>query len=78
MVTFTIWAHVDEVGPRAYAARAMAIPRSVGQRSAPEERIAVCDTREEAEREAARLAEALAADIRRRGNRVAEPSGARA
>lgn len=74
MLNFCLWTQVEQRGPRRFRARVMAIPYGIEQRVAPEERVALAQSREKADAEAARLAKALARDIRARGHRVLSQS----
>jgi len=71
MVEFTLWTRIEHAGPGSYLVKVSAIPCGVEQRCAPEERTLACCDEEQARLAAKRLEQALAADIRARGNRVA-------
>ena len=73
---FRLQSRIEHESPGSFVARVRAIPVSVGERVAPEERVCVCYGRSHARRALRRLERELEYDIRARGNRlavVAEP-----
>lgn len=72
MVDFELHGWVECLGPARFRAKVVAILFDAEQRSAPEERCIECPSLEQALAARARLAAALAHDIRARGNRVIE------
>jgi hypothetical protein len=76
MVEFAVRIELKRLAPGRYRARAVATPRNVELRSAPEERSIECASLESAHRAGMRLAESLCRDIAARGNRVVEREGA--
>lgn len=72
MVKFAIRAHVEQLGPRRFLTRAVAIPCDCEERSAPEERTVLSPSLAKAQAAGERLARQLAEDIAARGNHVVQ------
>jgi hypothetical protein len=71
MVDFTLQSRIEHESPGSFVARVRAIPLSVEERVAPEERVCICFGRGHARRALRRLERELEHDIRARGNRLA-------